>query len=373
MILSLKFWHRLRRMTHNRHSKRIAGALGVVLICIIINSACFHFFERNVENPPTFWEAVWLSFTTITTVGYGDYSPTTLGGRLSTMILLYLVGLASFPYVITQIVDVTVEGHNDRRYGFIDCRDLIEDHIIIVNFSNELKVTAIIEQLSSDPVTAHRPIVVLTDNVEELPFNRSNVYFVRGSPMREESFKRANIDYAYAALVLSPKTDDESTADAVAVATVSLIETLKPDIRTIAECRNIEHLPLFQSFRCDAVIPTDNIAAKVLAQEVRDHGLAAAVSELLTQAVGSELYTETLEIEGLTFNELQSLLTELEAQIILVGLIRDDHHMINPPLDTQIRRTDRLILISNLRSDWQPIYERLLARLDASRGSRRRA
>ena len=129
----------------------------------------------------------------------------------------------------------------------------------------------------------HRPIVLLTDNIEELPFDRPNVYFLRGAPLKEESWERANIKKAYAALILAPKIE-EHVADAITASTVSLVENLHPEIRTIAECSSIEHLAVFRSFNCDAVIPTNNIAAKILAQEVRDHGLSHAVAELLTEA-----------------------------------------------------------------------------------------
>jgi voltage-gated potassium channel len=337
------------------------GVALIVMVCIVLNSICFYFFERQENKELTLWDCFWLSFTTITTVGYGDYSASTVGGRMATMILLYGVGLASFPYVVTQIVDTTVERHNDRRYGSIDCRDLVQEHIIIVNFPSERKVVAIIEQLSSDPVTSHRPIVLLTDNIEELPFNRPNVHFVRGAPLKEESWERANIEKAYAALILAPKIE-ENVADAITASTVSLVETLHPEIRTIAECSSVEHLSVFRSFNCDAVIPTNNIAAKVLAQEVRDHGLSHAVAELLTESEGSELYSETIDIEGINFGELQSRLLELKAEVILVGIIRDKRHQINPPPDLQIQQTDRLILIGNRRSDWESIHERLLNR-----------
>ena len=112
---------------------------------------------------------------------------------------------------------------------------------------------------------------------------------------------------------------------------------------------------------CDAVIPTNNIAAKVLAQEVRDRGLALAVRELLTDAEGSELYSEAIEIDGINFGELQSLLLQLKAEVILVGILRDNEHLINPSLDLQIHRTDRLILIGSHRSDWEEIHKQLLS------------
>ena len=361
MPMILKFWfRRLRRASRNRHIRRITVALLIVLGCILLNSACFYFFEKPVKADLTLWDAFWCSFTTITTVGYGDYSAATLGGRIATMILLYGVGLASFPYVVTQIVDTSVERHHERRHGLVDCRDLVEDHIIIVNYPSELKVSAIIEQLSSDIVTEHKSIVILADDVEELLFNRSDVYFVRGGPLEEESWQRANIERARAVLLLAPKTQ-EHVADAITASTVSLIETLNPGIRTIAECTSVHHLAVFRSFRCDAVIPTNNIAAKVLAQEVGDRGIADVVRELLTEADGSELYSETLNIDGINFSELQSLLLEVKAEVILLGLLRGTQHLINPPLDLQIQRTDRLILISNRRSDWEQVHEQLLS------------
>ena len=361
MPMLLKFWfRRFRRASRNRQIRRITVTGLIVLASIILNSACFYFFEKSVKADLTLWDSFWCSFTTITTVGYGDYSAATLGGRIATMVLLYGVGLASFPYVITQIVDTSVERHNERRHGFIDCRDLVDDHIIIVNYPSELKVSAIIEQLSSDTVTAHRPLIILADSVDELHFNRPDVYFVRGASLEEESWKRANIEMAYAALILAPRIE-EHTADAITASTVSLIETLNPGIRTIAECTSIQHLAVFRSFRCDAVIPTNNIAAKVLAQEVRDPGLAHAVRELLTEAQGSELYSETIEIDGINFGGLKSLLLQLKAEVILVGILRDNQHMINPSLDLQIHRTDRLILIGNRRSDWEQIRKQLLS------------
>ena len=356
-----KFWlRRLRRVSRNRHIRRITVAGFIVLSAIILNSVCFYLFEKSAKAQLTLWDSFWLSFTTITTVGYGDYSASTVGGRIATMVLLYGIGLATFPYVITQIVDTTVERHNERRHGLIDCRDLVDNHIIIVNYPSELKVSAIIEQLSSDRVTAHRPLVILADNVDELHFNRPDVHFVRGAILEEESWKRANIERAYAALLLAPRME-EHTADAITASTVSLIEALNPRVRTIAECASIQHLAVFRSFQCDAVIPTNNITAKVLAQEVRDRGLAHAVRELLTEAEGSELYSEEIEIDGINFGELQSLLLKLKAEVILIGILRDNHHMINPPLGLQIEQTDRLILIGNRRCDWEQIHRQLLS------------
>lgn len=361
MFFILQTLRRLHRRFQNRHIRRVMITIGIVIICIVINSGTFYYFEKQVQNI-SIWDSFWLSFTTITTVGYGDISAKTIQGRLATMILLYFIGLASFPYLVTQVVDLTVEGTNERRRGFADLRDSLREHIIVVNFPDELTVDAIIDQLSSDPLCADKEIVIIADTLQELPFNREAVHFVHGSSMQIDTLLRANVEEAYVALVLSP-TSDRRSADALTAATVSMIEQINSEIRVIAECSSVEHLTLFDPLRCSAVIPTQNIGAKLLAQEIRDRGLAPAVSELLTQAEGSELYSESIEgivkLRPMTVNGLQSLLVELKIQIVLVGIIRDNQPWINPAADLELQETDRLILISHSRQDWESIYNQV--------------
>jgi len=361
MFSILRMLRRLHRRIQNRYIRRVMITIGIVMVCIMINSGTFYYFEKQVQDV-SIWDSFWLSFTTITTVGYGDISAKTIQGRLATMILLYFIGLASFPYLVTQVVDLTVEGANERRRGFSDLRDSLGKHIIVVNFPDELTVGAIIDQLSSDPLCAEREIVIIDDTLQELPFRREKVHFIHGSSIQMDTLQRANVKEAYVALVLSSISDRRS-ADALTAATVSMIEQLNPSIRVIAECSSVEHLTLFEPLRCSAVIPTQNIGAKLLAQEIRDRGLAPAISELLTQAEGSELYSEPIEeiisLRPMTVNNLQSFLVELKIQLVLVGIIRDNQPWINPTADLELQGTDRLILISHSRQDWESIYSQI--------------
>ena len=153
-LLRLIQLRRLRRITQEKQIKRIILALLVVMVCIILNSICFYYFERTQKPNLKLFDAFWLSFTTITTVGYGDFSASTINGRLATIVLLYAAGLATFPYVISQIIDVVIERGERRRRGLVNLENSIKNHIVIVNFPDEQKVQAIIEQLKIDPLTA---------------------------------------------------------------------------------------------------------------------------------------------------------------------------------------------------------------------------
>lgn len=70
------------------------------LILIFITSAGIYYFEHK-SQPETFksiFHSAWWSIVTLTTVGYGDVYPITLGGRVFTFFVLMIgVGLVTVP------------------------------------------------------------------------------------------------------------------------------------------------------------------------------------------------------------------------------------------------------------------------------------
>ena len=69
-----------------------ASFWSVLLVCILISflaSVSILHFEKSADsNIKTAGDAVWWSFVTITTVGYGDFYPVTLEGRILAAILM---------------------------------------------------------------------------------------------------------------------------------------------------------------------------------------------------------------------------------------------------------------------------------------------
>lgn len=72
----------------------------VTLVLIFITSAGIYFFE-NEAQPEVFksvFHSAWWSIVTLTTVGYGDVYPITIGGKIFTFFVLMIgVGLVTVP------------------------------------------------------------------------------------------------------------------------------------------------------------------------------------------------------------------------------------------------------------------------------------
>ena len=107
----LRIFRALKAIRYNKALQRFGLAFKLVkeeivlfiactIILIFITSAGIYYFE-NEAQPETFksiFHSAWWSIVTLTTVGYGDLYPITLGGRIFTFFVLMIgVGLVTVP------------------------------------------------------------------------------------------------------------------------------------------------------------------------------------------------------------------------------------------------------------------------------------
>lgn len=89
-------------------SNKKASLYGLIVftstVILILSSSVVLYIEKDVGNIKTAEDALWWSYITITTVGYGDHYPVTNMGRLVASVLI-LNGIAIFGAIVSYIND----------------------------------------------------------------------------------------------------------------------------------------------------------------------------------------------------------------------------------------------------------------------------
>jgi voltage-gated potassium channel len=88
--------------------------VGATILTVFIASLAVLDAENGIGDIDTFPDAVWWAFVTITTVGYGDFYPVTLTGRI-TAVGLMIGGLALIGVVTATLASWIVERVADQN------------------------------------------------------------------------------------------------------------------------------------------------------------------------------------------------------------------------------------------------------------------
>ncbi|OQY54108.1 MAG: hypothetical protein B6245_21765, partial [Desulfobacteraceae bacterium 4572_88] len=150
--------------------EKILRIVPILLFVVLSGSSSFVYFERNLS----FADALWWSVVTLTTVGYGDISPATTGGRIVGMTVM-VTGIGFLGVLTASIASIFIENKLLENKGMKTPH--VIDHFIICgwNFRGE----EVIAELRADPKCGDLPLVVLADIPEE-PIDDLQLYFIRG-------------------------------------------------------------------------------------------------------------------------------------------------------------------------------------------------
>jgi voltage-gated potassium channel Kch len=82
-----------------------------MVVVVVVGGVLFRVFDHHQYG--NIWIGMWLAVETVTTVGYGDVTPTTVGGRIIAVVVM-LQGI-SFVAIITAAVTSTFVTRAERE------------------------------------------------------------------------------------------------------------------------------------------------------------------------------------------------------------------------------------------------------------------
>lgn len=305
------------------------------------------------EPPFDFIEGLWFSFL-------GNLGEGSVGGRESVWAYRFLtlgITLASI-FIVSNLIGIISNAISQKIDNLRRGRSTVieTDHIVLLGWSEQ--VFTIIPQLIQTGSQESKPRIVVLGDVDKVEMEdqiRSrlgkevlrSVICRHGSPMEMSDLDLTNLNHSKGIVVLSP---DSPHPDAEVVKTVLAI-TKNPNRRSgqfsiIAGLRESHTRELGGIIGDGEVewIYTGEVIARILAQSCRQPGLSVVYADLL-DFTGDEIYFhECTDLIGRTYREA---ISHFEKGAVIGVNHRVQGVKLNPPMETQIRAGDELVVIAS--------------------------
>ena len=335
--------HIIKLFIHFIKREKIHKVLIAAIAILLFGSTLLMTFEKNIQ----FQDALWWSIVTMTTVGYGDISPATPGGRAIAIVVM-LSGIGLLGLLTATIASIFIENKLLEKRG-VKKTD-IADHFLICGWNFRGKT--IISEMRADPKCDEIPIVIVAELTEK-PDIEGNIIFINGQ-IDEETLKRCNATDAVAAIILSDDTLDDYARDAKTILNTMSVKTFNPSLYTCVELLNAKNMAHCKMANADEIIVIGELSTNLLVQAALNHGITRLVSELVSNRYGHDLYKIKLPpyLAGQTFYQVMCDLKKKE-NIICIGLEDQSGKQMtaNPDNDYVMKPEDWLLVISWERPD----------------------
>ena len=313
----------------------------VIMGIVLVSSILISWLEPDLS----FISAIWWSIVTLTTVGYGDISPVTLGGRVIAVVIMFF-GIGVLGMLSASLAALLISNKMKENRGM--CKTELTDHIILCEWNHRAR--SILKELRADRKTMCSAIVLIAD-IDEKPVDDPLLFFVKGQ-VNEETLEQANLAQAKTVVVLGDDTLEATSRDAKVVLSTLTIESMASEVYSVVELVNKANEQHCRRAQADEIIIGSELSSHLVATATLDHGISRIISELLSSCYGNELYTVPLpkKLAGKKFLDvLVAMKQEQQATVLGIQNGRGGELITNPDIDHLVTSQDYLIIIAKER------------------------
>ena len=284
------------RQTEQRAARAVFWALFYILVILATHTLAMMRLEGfSVED------SLWLTLTTITTVGYGDISATTGLGRFSTVLIVYLGGIFVLAKMAGDFFDYRSLRREAMKNGNWSWRKM-KDHIIIIGskVDSTQHLLRLISECKREQATAARKIVLISESYANgLPaiLQGFDIRYVKGHGNSPGVLEQAAVSKAAIAIILAWK-EEEQFSDGLAFDVISRIRDTNSKTEIIAECVDDNNRQRLEKAGATLVLRPVRAYPEMIIGGLLNPGSTAILENLFT-AEGERIAREVRDQAGL--------------------------------------------------------------------------
>ena len=272
----------------------------------------------------------WWAIVTMTTVGYGDFYPTTPAGRIFAVLIMFM-GISLVSLLTASISSIFVARKIREGKGLEQLN--LTHHLIMCGWNpNGERILDSIQHLSGG---IKRDLVLINEmNEEDVTqlknrYRKIRIHFVSGDFTQEEILNRASIIDADTVIVIPNTTGSEvATYDEKTIFATLTIKSMDPSIRVIAYLLDRVNLTHIKRADADEVVVGDDFSAHIVASHVVDPGIPQIANQLMESNSNSRFKRVEIpsQFVGKSYDQLFDHFRKKDGSL-LIGVFAEDENL----------------------------------------------
>ena len=338
--------------------RKILYLMGFLVLLASCNTIGMMFFEGLSLS-----DAIWLTMTTMTTVGYGDYAAQSVGGRATTILLMYIFGIFLLAQIAGEWIDYRLDRKERMRKGLLSWN--MKNHILIINtpdVDGDRYLNVLVEQISQSKSLSNHPIQVFSSSYPDgLPDElvQHGVALHQGAPEGRGQLKAVNVEEAAFVVVLAVDSTD-FRSDSITLDILDRLKEYQLSGYLIAECVQDENRIRLKNHGANAVIRPIRAYPELLARAIAEPGSESILEDLFKhEGVHSRRYNVSIQRQPWGALAARLLLAGLGTPL---GFIDSDERIrTNPPADEEVEGEAIFVMVNHDRVATQQAIQEVVA------------
>jgi voltage-gated potassium channel len=314
----------------------------IVLICTLIVGTLGYYILWIDDYDVTLFDAFYMTFITITTIGYSEIFPLDQTGRVLT-IFVALVGISSLFFMFTIVMEnlfILQINNYGRKKKMVKTVENLKNHTILIGYGRVGQLAAL-ELLKN-----HEQFVVIDDDFQENDIINQKEFLlkIKGDATHDEVLIKAGIKRAKGLIIATgnPATN---------VFIVLGAKVLNPNLTIVARCDEHESIEKLIRAGATQIVNPFSIGGQRLAHYI----INPNVIDFVETNFGSG--EEKFNIENIKIPEnsiwnnqtLKEMNIREQTGVTILAIRRGERTILNPPADFSINDGDEFLAFGTLK------------------------